>query len=47
MWECEYWNDELNENAFFWGHSIREADEKAKETLSEKGWYRVDAEYID
>lgn len=46
MWECEFWNDEEQENAFIYAYSPKEAEQKARDTLGDK-WYLVYSEYID
>lgn len=51
MWECEYWSNKEQSSVFFYGYSIEQARERAREAFGEavdKGeWVLVYAEYID
>lgn len=46
MYECEFWNNDIQESAFVWAYSIEQAINKAKKTLG-NNWHLIHSEYID
>lgn len=51
MWECEYWNNKEQSSVFFYGYSLEQARERAREVFGEvvdNGEVKlIYAEYID